>query len=242
MRFAAEGARVACADRDGDGAQRCAAAIAAAGGAASAWALDVTDEHALAKVADELGRIDVLHANAGVAGEGRAHELDRVSWERVIGVSLTGTWLTIKAVLPAMRRAGGGSIVTTASVAAATGVPALAAYSAAKGGVVALTRQVAVDYAPEGIRANCVCPGTVDTALVRDAHRERAGGDPTAAEELLAARAATVPLGRLGTPGDVAALVAFLASEDAAWITGATYVADGGVTAAHPGHAVREGG
>jgi NAD(P)-dependent dehydrogenase (short-subunit alcohol dehydrogenase family) len=189
-------------------------------------------QRAVAAACDAFGGVDVLHANAGVPGAGTALDTTPAEWRRALDVNLTGVWLSIRAALPAMIERGGGSIVTTASAAALAGVPGIAAYSAAKGGVVALTRQVAIDYAPRRVRANAICPGTVRTPLVERTYLDRAGGDLAAAEAQLRRGGREYPLGRLGRPEEVAALVAFLASDDAAWITGAAYPVDGGVSGA----------
>ena len=231
--FGREGAKVAIDDLDGAGANRAAAEIAAAGGEAIGIELDVTDaaavEQAVADTIARFGRVDVLYANAGIPGEGNAASLDRADWDRVIAVNLTSVWLSMRAVLPHMAERGRGAILATASVAGITGVPNTPAYSAAKGGVVALTRQVAVDFAGQGVRVNAICPGPVLTPLFEAAFRERAPEDPDAA---LSARAATVPLGRLGAPSDIANMALFLVSDEADWITGAVYAVDGGITAA----------
>ena len=231
--FGREGAKVAIADLDGAGANRAAGEIAAAGGEAIGIELDVTDaaavEQAVADTIARFGRVDVLFANAGIPGEGNAASLDRADWDRVIAVNLTSVWLSMRAVLPHMAERGRGAILATASVAGITGVPNTPAYSAAKGGVVALTRQVAVDFAGQGVRVNAICPGPVLTPLFEAAFRERAPEDPDAA---LSARAATVPLGRLGAPSDIANMALFLVSDEADWITGAVYAVDGGITAA----------
>jgi NAD(P)-dependent dehydrogenase (short-subunit alcohol dehydrogenase family) len=231
--FGSEGAKVAVADLDSAGASRAAGEIAAAGGEAIGIELDVTDatavEQAVADTIARFGMVDVLFANAGIPGEGNAASLDRADWDRVISVNLTSVWLSMRAVLPHMADRGRGAILATASVAGITGVPNTPAYSAAKGGVVALTRQVAVDFAGQGIRVNAICPGPVLTPLFEAAFRERAPQDPDAA---LRARAATVPLGRLGSPLDIANMALFLVSDEADWITGAVYAVDGGITAA----------
>lgn len=231
--FGREGATVAIADLDGAGANRAAAEISAAGGEAIGIELDVTDcaevERAVADTIDRFGMLDVLFANAGIPGEGNAASLAQADWDRVIAVNLTSVWLSMRAVLPHMAERGRGAILATASVAGITGVPNTPAYSAAKGGVVALTRQVAVDFAGKGIRVNAICPGPVLTPLFEAAFRERVPEDPDAA---LRARAATVPLGRLGAPADIANMALFLVSDEADWITGAVYAVDGGITAA----------
>jgi NAD(P)-dependent dehydrogenase (short-subunit alcohol dehydrogenase family) len=151
VRFAAEGAAVLCADLDEGAATAVAERIAAAGGRARALAVDVTSatdqERAALTALDEFGRIDVIYANAGIPGEGSAAEVDPAAWERTIAVNLSGVFLSARAVLPAMTAQGGGCILNQASVAGLVALPALAPYSAAKGGVIALTRQMALDYA-----------------------------------------------------------------------------------------------
>jgi NAD(P)-dependent dehydrogenase (short-subunit alcohol dehydrogenase family) len=229
LAFAAEGADLVLADVRG-------ADVVAKETGGTGVTVDVTDPDQLAAMAtaavDAYGRIDGLYANAGIDGAGRAHEVTLAQWSRVLEVNLTGTWLTIRAVLPAMLAAGGGSIVTQASTAALTGVPDLAAYSAAKGGITALTRQIAVDYGREGIRANALCPGTVWTPLVERTYDERGGDATFGSPEAMRERAARgYPLGRLGTPAEVAAFALFLLSDESSWISGGVFAADGGYTA-----------
>jgi NAD(P)-dependent dehydrogenase (short-subunit alcohol dehydrogenase family) len=170
-----------------------------------------------------FGRLDILVNNAGVGAFGhRLHETDEETWEQMLAVNLTGAYRMIKAAVPEMIKAGGGAIVNVSSIAALVGIPLTAAYSAAKGGLDALTRCVAVEYAPYRIRCNAVCPGLVNTpmaeGLLKDAQRF---------EQVIAA----YPLGRPGTPEEVAQLILYLASEDSAWMTGAIIPLDGGMTA-----------
>jgi NAD(P)-dependent dehydrogenase (short-subunit alcohol dehydrogenase family) len=225
-RFTEEGARVALLDLDG--AERAAEAIDGALGLTA----DVTDETALtravANVTERLGPPDVLYANAGIPGEGRVHELSLEAWNRVIAVHLTGVFLSAKSVLPTMLDRKTGSIILQSSVAGLAGVRNLPAYAAAKGGVIALARQMAADYAQHGIRTNAICPGTVRTPLVEEVYRQRHGAD---ADAELARRDRDYPAGRLGREADIAGLALFLASDEAAWITGAAYPVDGGATA-----------
>ncbi len=231
-RFAAEGARVVCVDVDEPRLAAAAKRVAASGGETHAIAADVSDAAAIAAAVEgaveRFGQLDVLMANAGIAGSGMAHSTPDELWERVIAVNLTGAFVTIRAVLPHMMERRAGSIVASASIAALSGVPAQAAYAAAKGGVAALTRQIAVDYAGYGIRINALCPATVVTPLVLEAYEQR-GGD---VDEMLRERGRDVPLGRLGDPLDVANLALFLASDEAAWMTGALLPVDGGLSAA----------
>ena len=233
-RFADEGAAVVCVDL-GDGGEQAADQIAAAGGRALGVSADVSSADDLAAMAaaaqETLGGIDVLYANAGVPGEGKATDVDPADWERTLAVDLTGVFLSARAVLPAMIERGGGCVLTQASAAGLAALPALAPYSAAKAGVIGLTRQLALDYAPHGVRVNAICPGTVVTPLV-EAAMERRGG----VEQGLERSRERIPLGRLGRPEEVAALAAFLASDEAAWITGAAIPIDGGLTLAARTH------
>jgi 2-keto-3-deoxy-L-fuconate dehydrogenase len=183
--------------------------------------LDVRDE---AQVTPAMANVDVLVNVAGVGSTTTAPETTLETWEDVFAVNARGTFLCCKHAIPGMAARGGGSIVNVASVAALVGLPRRAAYCAAKGAVVSLTRALAVDHVGDGIRVNAVCPGTVDSPWV---HRlvEDAG-------ESLAELRARQPLGRLGTPEEIAAAVAYLASDEAAFVTGTALVIDGGLTAA----------
>jgi NAD(P)-dependent dehydrogenase (short-subunit alcohol dehydrogenase family) len=236
LRFAREGAVVVCADVSAEGAEKTAAEATANGYRAIGRQVDVGSAAQLRDLADgtaaEFGRIDVLYANAGVGGVGTAIDTDEAEWARVIGINLTGVWLSAKYVLPHMVAAGGGSIVNQASIGGLVGVPAVAAYAAAKAGVIGLTRQMALDYSGAGVRVNAIAPGTVSTPLVQGIWASGAGlvsGGNLAERE--AAAAAIYPLKRIGTPDDIANLALFLASDEAGWITGAVYVIDGGKTA-----------
>lgn len=226
-RFVAEGARVAVVDVDADAAHETAERL---GGAALALHADVSSDADMAatagRVLDEFGAVDVVFANAGIEGVGSAADLSVDDWNRVIGVNLTGVWLTAKYLLPAMVGSGSGSIVNTASIGGLVGVRGIFPYAAAKGGVIALTRQMAVDYAPHGIRVNAVCPGTVVTPLVERNWLGK-GLDVQAQREVTAQR---YPLGE-GAVDDVASAVLFLAGDEARWITGTTVTVDGGFTA-----------
>jgi NAD(P)-dependent dehydrogenase (short-subunit alcohol dehydrogenase family) len=226
--LAAEGARVAVADVDEAGGQRVAAAIREAGGDAFFRRTDVRSlaevEAVLAEAADRHGRLDVLVNNAAVAVAGSAGEMAEADWARVLDVNLSGVWRGMRAAIPRMLAQGGGSIVNLSSVQGHVGFVGWAAYAAAKGGVDALTRQAAVEYAPLGIRVNAVVPGTIMTEMNETIMRESADGDA-----VMAGWVAMHPMGRVGQPVEVAAAIVFLASDDASFITGESLRVDGGM-------------
>ena len=239
LMFAREGAAVVVADRDLAGAESVVAAITDAGGRAVAVEVDVTLEDDVARmveVAHQFGPVDVLFANAGIAGSGRAGDITVEEWSRVIGVNLTGVWLSARAVLPDMVAAGGGSIINQASVGGLVGVGGIASYAAAKAGVIGLTRQMAVDYGPDNIRVNAICPGTVPTPLVRKTYDEGGGFASTLEERgdfdaIIEKAKARFPLGRVGAVEDIAAMALYLASDEASWTTGTAIAVDGGMSA-----------
>jgi meso-butanediol dehydrogenase / (S,S)-butanediol dehydrogenase / diacetyl reductase len=214
----AEGAEVVVADLRSESIE---ALVAELGGQASAAAVDVRDEDAVSALVRDL---DVLVNSAGVGSTTTAPETPLAVWEEVFGVNARGTFLCCKHAIPGMAKRGGGSIVNIASVGGLVGLRNRAAYCASKGAVIAFTRAAAVDHVAQGVRVNAVCPGTVDTPWV---HRlvEEVG------ESLEALRARQL-MGRLGTPEEVAAAVLYLASDDAAFVTGTALVIDGGLSAA----------
>jgi NAD(P)-dependent dehydrogenase (short-subunit alcohol dehydrogenase family) len=229
LRFASEGAHVAVLDvRDEDG-QQVAAECGRAGGTGRYYHCDVTDPDGVAtavrSVAADLGTIDVLHANAGRLRAGTVLETGLDEWSRILSVNVTGMYLVIKQTVPVMRDGGGGAIVTTGSISGLFGEPALTAYTASKAAVVNMTRSLAIDFAPAGIRVNCVCPGWVDTGF----NDPQFDHDKMTADDVKALIDRTVPLRRQGEPEEMAAAVAFLASEDASYITGQALVVDGGL-------------
>ncbi len=236
--FAHEGAAVTLADLDLDRAAALAAELVAAGHQARPQEVDVADaEQAAAMVAETVeafGGLDVLHNNAAAIGLNRLDQdvvtMDLETWDRVMAVNLTGPMLGCRFAIPAMLERGGGSIVNTASAAAFYGSESLAAYGTSKAGLVALTRYVATAYGDRGIRCNAVAPGVVVAADV-----QQALGGPMG--DTLRRYSTSHLTGRLGYPEEIAAAVAFLASDEAAFVTGETLRVDGGFTAHSPTYA-----
>lgn len=229
--FTREGARVLAADINGDAAESTARQIQAVGGTCQGMAVDASQPDQVRamveRAASDYGAIDVLCNNAGIGSTTDVVECEPDEWDRVMTVNVRSVYLGCKYALPHMVRQGKGVIINTASVAGMVGVPKRASYCASKGAVIALTRQVAVDYVKQGIRVNCLCPGTVDSPWVERLLAQ--AEDRVAARQALEARQ---PMGRLGTPEEVAAAALFLASDEAAFITGTGLVLDGGWTAA----------
>jgi NAD(P)-dependent dehydrogenase (short-subunit alcohol dehydrogenase family) len=229
--FAGEGAAVAVLDVSGQAAADTTAAIAAEDGRALAVTADISDpgqvDAAFGRVTAELGPPDVLYNNAGVNSAGSVLDATDDDWDRCFAVNARGTFLCSRAAARLMAEAGRGSIINQASVAALVGIANFAAYCAAKGAVVALTRSMSVDLAPRGIRVNAICPGTVYTPLMEPLMRARGGGDVAAG---LALTVAKYPIGRLGTPEEIAQVALFLASDDSSFLTGSVVTADGGMT------------
>ena len=231
--FAEEGARVVVSDVNGDGAEEVAGEIKSSGGEAVAVATDVSREvevKAMIEAAIEaFGRLDVLFNNAGV-GYSAADRFTMASvvetpeedWDAVLAINLKGVAMGCKHAIPVMERQGGGAIVNNASINALVGLSGADAYTAAKGGVVSLTRVLAVDWGPKGIRVNCMCPGGVDTPMIAPA---------IADEAVLGFMRESTPLGRLARPEETARVALFLASEEASYLNGAVFPVDGGWTA-----------
>lgn len=236
IRLAAEGAAVMAADiRDGSAAET-AELISDSGGRALSIHCDVADEdsviEATTTAASALGGLDTLVANAGIATRGVVHELSLHDWELVLRVNLTGVFLSCKYALPHLIDAGGGAVVSIGSVSSVivgSGGSA-ASYKAAKAGVLQFTRAVAVDYADRNIRANCICPGAVETNLSK--HGRALLSELTTIETTPPTKVRiSAPAARWGTAEEIASAVAFLASEDASFITGTALMVDGGLTA-----------
>ncbi len=219
VRFAAEGATVAVLDRDGDAAQRVAAEIGGTG-----YAVDVRDGDAVSRavnaVAEATGRVDVLFNNAGAGDLRPLHTVDDKLWHRLIDVNLTGTFNGMRAAVPLMLEAGHGAIVNNASVSALTPTRNEAAYSAAKAGVIALTKSGALEYGPH-IRVNGVAPGHVRTPLTAAWEQFPDVFEPVAA---------AIPLQRIGHADEIAEVVLFLSTARSSYITGQTLVVDGGIS------------
>lgn len=217
---AAEGAAVLCVDLKA--ADSTAAAIGASGGTAASFAMDVTDSAAWSACVAEAGRlgpVSLLANVAGVVSRGPDTVLDQTEdeWHRVIDTDLKSVWLGMRAVLPGLIERGGGRIVNVASLAGEIGLTNLLAYSAAKGGVIAMSRQAAMEYAKHGVKINSVAPGIIDTPIL---------GDTT--PEMTKIFSAATPLGRLGRPEEIAGVITYLFSPVADFVTGQCYTVDGG--------------
>ncbi|HEY7512255.1 MAG TPA: SDR family oxidoreductase [Vicinamibacteria bacterium] len=230
LRFAEEGAAVACADVSGPAVDAVAGRIREGGGRALALTADVSHEAECRALVEravaELGPLDVLVNNAGIGAVGTVLDTDEATFEKVMDVNVKGTFLLSKAALPGMIARKAGVIVNTASIAGVRGIPQRAAYTASKHAIVGLTRAMALDHVRDGIRVNCVCPGTVDTPWVGRLLAQAA--DPAAARAALVARQ---PMGRLGRAEEMAAAILFLAGEESSFTTGTALLVDGGFTA-----------
>ncbi|PQM47980.1 Dihydroanticapsin 7-dehydrogenase [Mycobacterium talmoniae] len=178
---------------------------------------------------DAFGGVDVLCNNAGVDGDiVPTADCSLENFERVLAVNTRGVFHGLRHAIPAMLERGGGSVINTASVGGQVSFPFLAAYCASKAAVLALTRSVAIEYGTQGIRSNAICPGVVRTALLESIQHR----DPETAQGLIANAEAMTPLGRLGSPGEIATMAVFLASDESSFLTGAALAVDGGYTAA----------
>lgn len=232
IRLSVEGFAVVCADLNRDTAAETAKLVSDAGGPAHPVQTDISDEASVAamvaKALDRTGRIDAVAANAGVMVEGDVLSLSLAEWERALRINATGAFLTARAVLPHLVESRQGALVFTASTVALSGMKGVAAYSAAKGAVAALTRQLAADFADRGVRVNAVAPGAVRTPLSEAQFRARARSSEEL-DDLLAQVIGRYPLSRWGRPEEIAALVAFLLGSDSGWITGQIIPVDGGL-------------
>lgn len=226
-RFIQEGATVLVADVDVQAAKGTAAEL---GDRALAYHVDVREasqvQAMVAHARQTWGGLDVLVNNAGVGVAGTVEETTEEDWQRIIDITLKGTFLGMKYGIPAIRESGGGSVINIASIASLVGLAGRAAYSAAKGGVLALTRAAAIDHVGEGVRVNCIAPGTTDTPWIDRITASNV--DPKAAKEAMRARQ---PHGRFVAPEEIAAMAAYLASDEAGSVIGAAMIVDGGMTA-----------
>jgi NAD(P)-dependent dehydrogenase (short-subunit alcohol dehydrogenase family) len=230
IRLAEEGGKVLCVDLNLESAQATTQEILEMSGAALAIKADVGNVDQVnafvARAVETWGRIDVLVNNAGVNLPGVFHEVSDATINLTLDVNLKGPMYASRAAIPHMLKQGSGSIVNISSVNGLVSEPFLAVYSASKGGVVMLTRGIALDYAAQGIRCNCICPGWVDTPI-NYAHADMMGG----LEKIYANIGQFQPIGRPGEPREIAHLALFLASDEASFITGSVISADGGMTA-----------
>ena len=228
LTFAREGAKVVVADMQQDGGHQTVYMIQESGGEATFVPVDVTKatdvEAMIAKAVQTYGRLDCAYNNAGVGSRARAPLADypEEDWHRIIAINLTGVWLCMKYEIPQMLQQGGGAIVNTASIAGLAGLSETSAYVASKHGVVGITRTAALEYARQGIRVNCVCPGYIRTPMTAQSM-----SDP----DRLAQMIAREPIGRVGNPEEVAAAVMWLCSDAASFVTGHTMTVDGGYMA-----------
>jgi len=230
LAFAREGAEVVIAGRRKEPLDKVAREIEAAGGKSCALSCDVTQrssvESTLAQAEKYFGRLDTIVNNAGAVVVATAEHTSDAEWERVLAANLTGTFFVSRAALAPLRMAGGGSIINIGSVLGLVARKDRAAYCAAKAGVSGLTRAMALDHAHEKIRVNCICPTLVETELGMLSIQQTAN-----AVAEIQKRIAEIPIGRLGKPEDVASMAVYLASEEASWVTGASFPLDGGLTA-----------
>jgi NAD(P)-dependent dehydrogenase (short-subunit alcohol dehydrogenase family) len=229
-RLALEGGTVVCVDINAAAVTATVQGILAVGGVAEAVAADVSNSSAvdgfIQRCVDLYGRIDILVNNAGINVPGIFHEVTNEAIDLTLNVNLKGYMYGIRAAIPHMLRQQGGSIVNMSSVNGLVAEPFLAVYAASKGAIVMLTKGIALDYAKQGIRCNCICPGWVDTPI-NYAHAEMMGG----LAKIYASIDQFQPIGRPGEPSEIANLALFLASDEASFLTGSIIAADGGMTA-----------
>lgn len=231
-RLAEDGAAIVATDLRGTAVGDAVAAATRAGGKAVAIEADVTSsadwDRAVAEAVDRFGGLDLLVNNAGIEGEvAPVTEYNDAIFRKVLEINVTGVFLGTRAAAPRLIQRG-GSIVNISSIAGLTGTPGTAAYTASKHAVIGLTRTTALELGPQGVRVNAVCPAPVEGRMMRSLEAGMAPDDPEALHRMIAANN---PLGRYGEPSDVAALIAFLASDDAAYLNGAALPVDGGTTA-----------
>ena len=230
LAFSREGASVTVAGRRVEKLREVVSEIEKQGGQALAVSCDVTQSKDAGRAVQEsvarFGRLDVLVNNAGALHVSTVESIPEEDWDRIMLVNLKGPFLMSRAALPALRKAGGGSIINIGSILGLIGMKGRAAYAASKGGVTMLTKAMALDYAHEKIRVNCICPALVETELIRDLF-----GSGSEGEAARRSRIAQFPLGRMGRPEDVADMAVFLASKESSWVTGVAIPLDGGLSA-----------
>jgi len=226
-RFAAEGARVVLFDVDQASAASATSEIVEDGGQAEARVVDVTSEESVRSGFEALERIDILVNNAGIASIGNLENTSSDEFDRVFTTNVKGIYHCLQAAVPLMRERNAGAILNLASIASKLGIQDRFAYSTSKGAVMAMTLSVARDYIGHGIRCNCICPARVHTPFV-DAYLDE--HYPDTRDEMFAQLSAFQPIGRMGTPEEIAALACFLCSDESSFITGAAYDIDGGVS------------
>lgn len=227
LAFAREGAQLVLVGRRKD---RIDDTVRECGGLALAIAADVSESSDIHRIIDQtvarFGKLNVLLNNAGVLHIGTAEQITEAQWDETFNVNVRGLWLLSRAVLPHLRKAGGGSIINVASVLGINGARNRASYAASKGAVVLLTKCMAIDHGAENIRVNCICPSFVETELTAKVVSQAPDPDAVRRE-----RTAAHPIGRLGNPEDMAGMAVYLASEDSSWVTGAAFPVDGGYLA-----------
>jgi NAD(P)-dependent dehydrogenase (short-subunit alcohol dehydrogenase family) len=225
--FAREGALVAVVDLDQNGAMQVADQISSSGGRAIFVTADVSRlqdcQRVVERTVAEFGRIDIIFNNAGIIRRATVVDLSEEDWDRVMGVNLKSVFLMSHFVVPRMLQAGGGSIINTASGWGLAGGAKAAVYCASKGAVVLMTKAMAVDHGPQNIRVNCICPGDTDTGMLRNEARQLGEN-----EKQFLAESARRPLGRIGTPEEIAKAALYLASDASSFVTGTAVVVDGG--------------
>jgi NAD(P)-dependent dehydrogenase (short-subunit alcohol dehydrogenase family) len=228
--FAQQGAKVILAGRRAEPLNAAVTHINNSGGEAIAVQCDVTSQNqvsiALQTAVKRFGNLTTIVNNAGVMFRGNAEETPEATWDLLIDINLKGTFLVSRAAMEFLRRAGGGSVINIGSVYGVVGSKQRVAYAASKGGVTMLTRAMAMDHAHENIRVNCICPSLVETEMAAQVFAN--AKNP---EEARRQRVSSIPMGRTGTPQEIAYLAAYLASDESAWVTGAAFPIDGGEAA-----------
>ncbi len=236
--FGQEGAKVMCADVNGDGGERVARQIADSDGEAASLTVDVAQEEDVQRMVGETverwGRLDILFNNAGIGTGGPVTQVSEEDWDRLIDINLKGVFLGCKHAIPEMVKQGGGAIVNTASDAGLRGTAWLSTYCASKGGVVLLTKSLAVEWAEQGVRVNCVCPGVIRTPILDPFIEQGQALFGDSAEAVWERLARAHPIGRVGEPEEVAQAALFLASDEASFVTGVALPVDGGLDAGPP--------